>query len=775
MMIKTKKSNKIGKVVRQALIIWIVVNILLVPVIAIGFNTNNFETKELQKVPLIKGLFSRIIPNSGGPEISNDISQPSNALLLPLYLLIIESFALIIILVNLIIINLKQDKKMQDYYLKKIKNKNITHEQIKDHLIKYGLDSHLVHKFINKQRKIHLLQRLSMMMFVFIAATFVIVIYQQGAIFGEKEQIGYAAGFGTGCCERFCKEMSESQCFEEQPYPENYVDWNYYPLKSCDDVPSCNTGCCIDDEGYCLSNYLQSNCELYDYTFIKKECNQLWDECLRPPGPGEVIDQTGVTMTPDTSILSFLQQLMGVWLDGNNNLIVDQADPYGARRLVLDPQVVARSGDTVNIKFVVDNYQPIKKVEIKLNDGSSQIATMELLDDSQHLDALENDGIFGNIYTIPALSRGLHRISIDVYITNNEDEVNLHTNFYNYTIASGVDCLPMIPWEDTENRRDIIFIGNNITPAGGIDWFEQMISDKYRSLISIPPFKDNHENINFFYLKKDNQFQSDSAVLAELSSQCGFFNQSQDAAILFDYNEPGCKKLTYGLYRITPDSGAIYNTLTLDDAINNMCEILVSVLDYIMMHNTQDSPPEIEFLTYNERTFWQDTPTVKFKITDDKSVSIQYAMNIDGVSRLNSTTASGTVNKMSLPIGDGHHMIIMFAQDNNENMNWTEYNFTINSSLGYKIFIIRQEGEIRGSNLINISFKIVANDPSTEFRFGIFINDERKEGGMIPAGAVGSVILENLEGDEQRLVIKAEDPENRLIESNEIKFFVQGG
>ena len=90
---------------------------------------------------------------------------------------------------------------------------------------------------------------------------------------------GLVVNDDIGCCQLTCQETVRDKCSS-----------NFYPDEECNKLDQCNVGCCIDEEGYCLSNYLKGNCK---NMFVQKsECNQ-FPYCIMARQRSSLLGSTG--------------------------------------------------------------------------------------------------------------------------------------------------------------------------------------------------------------------------------------------------------------------------------------------------------------------------------------------------------------------------------------------------------------------------------------------------------------------------------------------------
>ena len=95
---------------------------------------------------------------------------------------------------------------------------------------------------------------------------------------------GLAGAPVTGCCDTICQETGASSCAG-----------GFYPGSGCNAVPACEVGCCVDGEGYCLGNYLQSNCVRRGGNFVQSsECADTL-LCLVEKTSADLVGATGYT------------------------------------------------------------------------------------------------------------------------------------------------------------------------------------------------------------------------------------------------------------------------------------------------------------------------------------------------------------------------------------------------------------------------------------------------------------------------------------------------
>src|SRR3989344_3041848 len=322
---------------------------------------------------------------------------------------------------------------------------------------------------MRKRRTTDKIVQIVCVVLITIAVAFII---DRQAMF-QSDFIGSATTLLEGCCGLTCTQSSEAEC-----------PTTFYPGQECSQISSCSVGCCIDNEGYCLSNYLRGTCEENDYRFLEK------NECLHEP----------ICITEPEK-----ESLRG-------NIGYPYVFRANAGGFVFTDRFSGTVGDSFTIKSFLFDITDIYRLRAQLSaDDFSK--TLAFFDDGAHGDGNANDGVFAAVWIAEGIPDFLGIKKIDINAVVNDNSRGLLPD---YVLLSSNQCKTMgKQWEDPEERQDIVIQHINpkidqLGPSGLIDLF----------LSTLPADELDEKN---FYEVRGALLSSDvGAARSRVDDQCTF-------------------------------------------------------------------------------------------------------------------------------------------------------------------------------------------------------------------------------------------------------------
>ncbi len=286
-----------------------------------------------------------------------------------------------------------------------------------EHLEKHGYDEHYFrdhHLSVHRQRKRKAIG-IALIAFIAIAAT--LAFFMLG---GTSLITGHATiDLKEGCCVDLCAQTLASECTPDA----------FRSSQSCKQIPHCQLGCCIDTEGYCLTNYLQGNCNAKQGNFQTKKCK-------------------------DIIYCKF----------GTDKPLVARDEELRQRRLLNFStgisEGVAYYGSYMVIRHVVSPLEGVVSVSAILRKNGIHVATVPLFDDGSHSDGGLKDGIFAQVWdsgSVPLSSSDptVVKLAMDVEIIR-PFGVEMLEHTQTLTLLDENTCFPLTYPPRTDSKNLVI-------------------------------------------------------------------------------------------------------------------------------------------------------------------------------------------------------------------------------------------------------------------------------------------------------------------------------
>jgi hypothetical protein len=456
-----------------------------------------------------------------------------------------------------------------------------------------------------------------------IAAAFYLASPKQSSI------TSFATFANQGCCEPICQQTGQSDCFG-----------TFHAGLECTQLDQCNIGCCIDTEGYCLSNYLKANCEVGEGEFIEeKECPQ-YIQCITEPSQESLMGFTGYNFI-------FPASQEGV-------LFVEPVAGKGNTPFTIKMQVFGQAND-VKASITSEGYS----------------TTISLYNDGSHGDGNPNDNLFAGIWQSEAFPpfEGIRRVNVTTSVDGSS------SNASDYLLLTSNNCLPLRkPWDDPATRQDIIFIKVGATEQTSS--FEAHALNIVGHMSSVFPLVDGIDKRNF-YIITENLQQRDSQIAREkVQQQCDFYNPEQDVIIFFDDEFNYCEQETE---MITTNPRLLFNRTALEEMTNldtfmeRFCDIIVTEAQLQeIIEQSRIAPNITVILPQNNSRHNTSEIEAQFVIYDNKNATLDYEIYQDINNPLmvikTGTAQTGQKETTTVTLTDGSHDIWIETRDGDHNL-----------------------------------------------------------------------------------------------------------
>lgn len=531
-----------------------------------------------------------------------------------------------------------------------------------------------------------------------------------------------------GCCTLTCKQSDE-----------NYCPGFFEAGENCNEIEQCNIGCCLDEEEYCLGNFLKGNCERLNGKFIsKKECRQ-HVPCLTEPSLESLRDYTGFPFIFENE--------------------------YGGMSSIMP--VSGERGDFFKIRAVVSEHEEIDSVMALINITPAQTAVL-LYNDGNHGDGNDNDTIFSNQFDSSIIPEfyGIKNMNVELSMHNGMDTVN--TANLSFTLVDNTDCLPIFKlWQDNSSKKEIIFAGYDYTDNTIKQELGKNAESAIGALLSIDYFRDELDEFNFYITLENTGVKDFDYMQAYVGGQCPIYNNLEDYVILFDKNEQQCKqqgKLIITNPILYPDNQEIKNIDDFDQLMDNFCIYMLTEQKLIENEMLKYEEPEITVTKpLNNSVFDTSEVEVIFTITDSKNTYMDYSVYLDTdlqeTTYLSGTATSGVPivgNLSNLP--DGWHELHIEAQDSDGNLGLLEPIYFFVNVSNFVIDLISPDSTIYNESPV-IDFKI-SHATAQDVNYSVFVNDVLFVNASTALNQIVSLPTNLTEGD-YKIKITATDNESR--------------
>lgn len=515
----------------------------------------------------------------------------------------------------------KTDKRLGSYIKEHLRGGYSRHA-IKKVLVDHGYDEGYVRGLIRRHyqqnfAKIYSISALLLLLFSFFALN--------PAQSGQPQQItGYAAG-GEGCCTSICRQTSSAECHG-----------NFIAGQKCPSLEECNVGCCIDKEGYCLTNYLKGNCLASRGTNLNRDCRDI----------------------------VFCRNITDKSYGARRYSIVNRAAGFSSTK--------ANAGyykSSFNIQYYLYDKLNVISVFAQIKDNGKIVGQIALYDDGSHNDGSKNDNLYGNNWLSSAIQDfdGFKQLDVGIIIKYADDTQQFINSTQGITVLNDNKCVPTFTQWNPDKKRSIIFAAQNYEPYG-FQKFETDAENFISALFSIDRLKNSKDELNVFRLEQSLSYFNAATLASIASSSCPHYSNKKDLIIILDANEQYCNAESTGIIRISPQA-LFYQNMTnfeFNETFANFCSYALTskkLADEIIAFA---APPTITINTFTNLTFAPGSMNLSFSISA-MNYPVNYSVSVENAKILGNIAGTETTDSVILNLTNGTNFVLIRAVDKNRN------------------------------------------------------------------------------------------------------------
>lgn len=575
----------------------------------------------------------------------------------------------------------------------------------------------------------------------------------------------------SGCCESFCKITEEEDCPS-----------GFNPLVECEFAEGCNFGCCIDKEGYCLSNYIKGNCERQGFRFVEMECDHI-RECTTEIVYPALVGYTGYPV-----------------FYGSDSLT---GEAY------IEPRFT-RPGDIVKIGLSLNNFKNVSKIESRIMYGDRAIDKITLYDDGYHNDRNKGDGFFARNWRVPdEVNSDIYKLDMSYIFYYKNGSVEDTDQIFEITI-SRMACMPIDDLKENAEINLIIMRGDSYYPLGD---YQRDVDYHALEIVSQQPFFDEYEKINFYRVGNRYPFGSFREARNIISRECSIFNLSKDFILILNPANKYCKNESR-VIEMDPlsfyyDAGSFFSNA--DEAFQNFCYYATTEQEYYDWEREKPKAPSPSILTSSGTLFTTENPEIDFIIRDNFDQEIAYELYaykdynyseialktgipIDELLRMSDDEFEDMLETYGISfsevivegrarnnvlssaqfmgLDDGEYEIWMYATDSDDNMDGTEpIRIRVKKDLNVSPHILYpQDNGIIASNTLPLSY-IVYYYPDKRINYTIYIDSLVFKIGEITSNEINTKTLSLFDGNHS--IILEGSYNNTFVNSTAVYFRIE--
>ena len=526
------------------------------------------------------------------------------------------------------------DKKLKKY-MKEHLSKGYSKHAVKKVLVNHGYDEFYVDGLLKRHSESQIVKKYAIFVFFlflisFFSFNFISIKNQQQQITGYVTTISSS---NDGCCTSICQQTSKYECYGK-----------FIEGKKCNELEECNVGCCIDKEGYCLTNYLYGNCISGNSFHINKDCSN-------------IIFCRNLTDKSYTSRQYNIKNKKGADIT-----------------TVKPPADYQKS--SFNIKYYLYDKTDVLSVAAELRYGENLVDSIALYDDGSHNDGAKDDNLYGNNWLSSKIKdfEGFKKLDVDIIITYVDGTEQSINKTQSIVVLNNNKCLLInTEWGNPSEKQNIIFAAQNYEADDGYQRFGTDVNNFLSVLFSIDKFSNNNE-FNFYRLEQSLSYFNIPTLINIVSNFCPSYSNKKDLIILLDNNEDYCILENLRVVRVNPQV-LLYKNITnaqINETFADFCSYVLTpkkLADEIIIFAT---PPKIVVNTLDNLTYNTGIINLSFTVSA-LNYPINYSVFLENSLILNKVSAEEITDSIVLNLTNGTNAILISSKDKNKNKAFSSF------------------------------------------------------------------------------------------------------
>ena len=531
------------------------------------------------------------------------------------------------------------DKKLKDY-IKEHLSKGYSKHAIRKVLVNHGYDEFYVDRLLRTHYQLKFVKATSILvslLFIFSFFSFNFISIKQ-----PQQITGYVTTISSsneGCCASICQQTAKNECYGK-----------FAGGKKCSELDDCNVGCCIDKEGYCLTNYLSGNC-MNNYGFnINRDCS-------------DIVFCRNITDKSYSSRLYNLKNKNSFGVPASKST----ADYYKS---------------FFNIKYYLYDKTNVMSVVAQIKDAGQLVDSITLYDDGFHNDGAKDDNIYGNNWLSSKIKDfdGFKKLDVDIVVKYADGTEQMISKAQSIVVLNNNKCLPIFTeFSNPSEKRGIIFAANNYeTLANSYSKFESDVQDFLNIMFSIDRFSSSKEQFNVYRLEQSLSYFNIATLTNIVSNFCPSYSNKKDLVILLDNNEDYCISEGLNIVRINPKV-LFYKNISNADINKTFAGFCSYVLTPKKLSDeiiNFASPPKITVDTLDNVTYNTSIVNLSFGISA-LNFPVNYSVFLENSLLFAKITNFETSENIVLNLTNGTNAVLIKGIDKNKNKAFAQLLFNV--------------------------------------------------------------------------------------------------
>lgn len=531
----------------------------------------------------------------------------------------------------------KIDKNLKKY-IEEHSSKGYSKHAIKKVLVEHGYHEPYIDGLLRKHSEIQFVKRYAAaasLLFIISIFAFKIIPFNIVNIQYQNQKItGYASisSINEGCCTSVCQQTSENECYGK-----------FAKGKKCSELEDCNVGCCIDREGYCLTNYLYGNCINGYGKSINRDCN-------------DIIFCRNITDKSYSARQYSIKSSKGAGMPE----LKPNADYYKS---------------SFNIRYYLYDATNILSVSAAIKDNAkdnaSFIDTIILYDDGYHNDGAKNDNLYGNNWDSSRAKNfeGFKKLDIDIIIKFKDSTQQTISNIDSIILLNNNKCLPIYTeWGSSKEHSIVIAANNYESLSGGYQKFENDAQNILSQLFSVDSFSSNKGKFNVYRFEQSLSYFNIPTLISAVSSSCPPYSNKKDLLIVLDSSEDYCVSEAPRTFRLNP-AVLFYNNITkfgIDGIFSDFCSFVATPKQFSDLIINFAMPPKITVYTFDNITYNNGDINFSYSISS-QNFPVNSTVFIENEMIAQKIANDERIETIRLNLSNGTNALFISASDRNYN------------------------------------------------------------------------------------------------------------